>query len=185
MLHIAAIYNLPKFITILTNHDADVNMQDAHGMTALHYAASLGHQKVLFLLLHAESNLNLRNSKQQTPLILAAMNGHEHCVKALLFFAEHTHTSIDMNAQDVDGNTALHHSTQCGFEIIIDILLEYQAKATLKNNFGKIAMDYAFNSVVQKKLEDAIKYQVEELPITENEFIFIRSEDLADIFKDT
>lgn len=185
MLHVAAIYNLPKIITTLTNHDANVNIQDSNGMSPLHYAAVLGHQKVLFLLLHAESNLNLRNNKQQTPLILAAMNGHEHCVKALLFFAEHTHTSIDMNAQDSDGMTALHHSAQCGFEIILDILLEYQAKATIKNSFGKIAIDYAFNSVMLKKLEDAIKYQVEELPITEDEFVFIRSDDLADIFNDT
>jgi ankyrin repeat domain-containing protein 27 len=184
MLHIATIYNMPKILTALTNNGANINARDDSKMTALHFAASLGHQKILFLLLHAGSNVNLRNNKQQTPLILAAMNGHEQCVKALLFFAEHTHTSIDMNAQDTEGMTALHYSARCGFEMILDVLLEYEAKATIKNNFGKISLDYAFNSAVTRKLERAIKYQVEELPITESEFVFIRSDDLADVFKE-
>lgn len=185
MLHVASYYNMPKIVTLLTNHQANVDAQDVHGMSPLHYAASLGYQKILFLLLHAKSNINIKNNKQQTPLILASMNGHEQCVKALLFFAEHTHTSIDMNAQDSDGMTALHHSVLYGFEVIVDILLEYHAKGTLKSTFEKkIPLDYAFNSVIAKKLEDAVKYQVEELPITENEYIFVRSEDLADAFNE-
>lgn len=185
MLHIAALYNMPKIVSCLTNHEAHVDAQDCLGNSALHYAASMGYQKVLFLLLHAKSNLNLRNNKQQTPLILAAMNGHETCVKALLFFAEHSHSSIEMDAQDEDGLTSLHHSAQCGFEVIVDILLEYHAKGTIKSTFEKkTPLENAFNSEIAKKLEDAIKYQVEELPITESEFVFIRRDELADAFKE-
>lgn len=185
MLHIAAIYNAPKIVGQLINQGADVNAKDVDGFTPLHYASQKGYQKVLFMLLHNQNDsVNLRTNKQQTALILASMYGHEQCVKALLFFAEHMHSSIDINAQDSDGMTALHYATQCSFNGIVDNLLEYQAKVTLKNNIYKMPVDYAKNSVLKRKLEQAAKYQVEELPITESEFIFIRKEDLADIFKE-
>ncbi|XP_070491498.1 ankyrin repeat domain-containing protein 27-like [Chironomus tepperi] len=183
MLHIASAFNSARILTILTNQGADVNARDSRGYTPLHYASQKGHQKVLFLLLHNQNNsINLRTNDDQTALILASIYGHEHCVKALLFFAEHTHTALDVNSQDKDGMTALHYATQFGYDGIVENLLEYQAKATIKNNIGKIPIDYARNSIIKKKLEEAAKYQVEELPITENEFIFVRKEDLADIF---
>lgn len=185
MLHIAAAYNSPKIVSILINLGADVNAGDSCGYIPLHYASQKGYQKVLFLLLHNQNNsVNLRTNDQKTALILASMYGHEQCVKALLFFAEHTHSAIDVNSQDVDGMTALHYAVQCGFKGIVENLIEYQAKVTLKNGIGKLPLDYARCSIIREKLEDAAKYQVEELPITENEFIFVRREDLADSFNE-
>lgn len=184
MLHIAAAFNVPKMTTILMSLEADVNTRDAKGWTALHFAAAYGHQKVLFLLLHGKSNINVITNSQQTPLLLAAMNGHDCCVKALLYFADHTNLTLDLNAQDHDGNSALHHASQAGFDAIIDVLLEYQAKVTLKNNLGKIPLDYAYNLLIKSKLESAAKYQVEELPVNEQEFVFISNEDLADDLDD-
>lgn len=184
MLHIAAAYNVPKMATILMGLDADVNVRDSNGWTPLHFAAAHGHQKVVFLLLHGKSNTNAVTNSQQTPLILAAMNGHDCCVKALIYFADHISITLDLNAQDSDGNTALHHATHLGFEATIDSLLEYQAKVTIKNNLGKIPLDYAYNSLIRNKLESAAKYQVEELPVNEHEYVFISNEDLADNLDD-
>jgi hypothetical protein len=184
MLHAAALYNVPKIVSLLLVNEADVNAVDEKGFTATHYAAMRGHQKALFLLMHGSADINLKTKDEQTALIFASLNGHEHCVKALLFFCEHTHLAIDINAQDCEGMTALHYASQSGYDVIVDILLEYHAKATLKNHIGKMPLDYAYNSVIKKKLNDAVKYQVEELPITENEFVFIRKQDLADIFDD-
>ena len=184
MLHIASAFNVPKMVTVLMNLNADGNSRDSNGWTPLHYAASRGFQKVLFLLLHGKSNINAVTMYQQTPLILAAMNGHDCCVKALLYFADHTCLSLDLNAQDSDGNTALHHASLAGYDAIIESLLEYKAKVTLKNNLGKVPADYAYSSIVKNKLESAAKYQVEELPVNEQEYVFISNEDLADNLDD-
>lgn len=184
MLHIASAYNVPKMISILMNHNADVHVRDANGWSPLHHAAYRGSQKVLFLLLHGKSNINAVTQYQQTALILAAMNGHDCCVKALLYFADHTSLSLDLNAQDCDGNTSLHHASQAGYDAIVDGLLEYQAKVTLKNNLGKVPSDYAYSTVIRNRLESAAKYQVEELPVSELEYVFISNEDLADNLDD-
>lgn len=184
MLHVASAYNVPKMVSILMNLKADSSSRDANGWTALHFAASRGYQKVLFLLLHSKSYINAVTNYQQTPLILAAMNGHDCCVKALLYFADHTSLILDLNAQDSDGNSAIHHASQSGYDAIIDGLLEYKAKVTLKNNVGKTPADYAYSSVVKSKLDSAAKYQVEELPVNEQDYVFISNEDLADNFDD-
>lgn len=181
MMHIAAAFNVPKMVTILMNFGADVDCKDSNGWSALHYSAHRGHQKVLFLLLHGKSTINSITNLKQTPLLLAAMNGHDCCVKALLYFADHTCMSLDLNAQDFEGNTALIYATQAGFESIVDGLLEYRAKVSVKNNIGKIAADYAFNTAIKIKLESALKYQAEELPVNEQEYVFISNEDLADV----
>jgi ankyrin repeat domain-containing protein 27 len=180
MIHVAAAYNVPKMVTILMNLNADVDAKDLNGWTALHFAAHRGHQKVLFLLLHGKSTINSVTNLHQTPLLLAAMNGHDCCVKAMLYFADHTCLSLDLNAQDFEGNTALHYASQAGFESIVDSLLEYQARASVKNNLGKIPADYAFTTVIKNKLESALKYQAEELPVNELDYVFISNEDLAD-----
>lgn len=112
------------------------------------------------------------------------MNGHDCCVKALLYFADHASLPVDLNSQDCDGNSALHHASQAGYDSIIEVLLEYKAKVTIKNNLGKIPLDYAYSSLIRNKLESAAKYQVEELPVNEQEFVFISNDDLADNLED-
>ena len=184
MLHIASRYNVPKMASILMNLEADVNVKDSDGWGPLHFAANHGHQQVLFLLLHGKAKINAITNLQQTPLILASMNGHDCCVKAMLFFSDHTNLTLDLNAQDSEGNTALHHASQAGYDSIVDGLLEYSAKVTLKNNLSKIPLDYVHNSLIKNKLEQAAKYQVEEHPVNEQDYVFISNEDLADNLDD-
>lgn len=184
LLHIASIYNVPKMITVLMNLEANLNARDINSWTPLHHAAARGHQKVLFLLLHGKSEINSLTDDKKTALILAAMNGHDCCVKALLYFSDHSNLDIDLNAQDVDGNTAIHYASQRGYESIVDGLLEYKAKVSVKNNLNKIPLDFSFNSMIREKLEIAAKYQVEELPVNENDYVFISNEDLADNYDD-
>lgn len=182
LLHVAAFYGEPKMISILLNLNANVNaINNDDECTPLHFAAARGHQHVLFLLLHGKSDINAKTSKNQTPLHLAAMNGHECCVKALLYFAEHVKEKINLNVQDYNGNTPLHYSAQNGFDDITESLLEYTAKVNVTNNIGKTPIDYAFTTKLRSFLESTARYQFEELPVNENEYVFISNEDLADI----
>ena len=182
LLHVAAFYGEPKMISILLNLNANVNtINNDDEYTPLHFAAARGHQHVLFLLLHGKSDINAKTSKNQTPLHLAAMNGHECCVKALLYFAEHVKEKINLNVQDFNGNTPLHYSAQYGFDDITESLLEYTAKVNVTNNIGKTPIDYAFTSKLRNFLESTARYQFEELPVNENEYVFISNDDLADI----
>lgn len=166
------------------NLESNLNACDVNSWTPLHYAANAGHQKVLFLLLHGKASINAVTGEQRTALILATMGGHDCCVKALLYFSDHSNLSIDLNARDNDGNTALHYASLCGYDAIIDGLLEYKARVLVKNNLGKIPLDFAYSSAVREKLEAAAKYQVEELPVTDNDFVLISNEDLADNWDD-
>lgn len=184
MLHIASAYNVPKMITVLLGFNADVDLTDNRGWNALHHASYRGHQKVVFLLLHGNSSINIRTKDQQTALHLASMNGHDCCVKAVLYFADHKNLPVDLNAQDIEGNTALHYASQAGFEGIIESLLEYKAKVNIRNHIGKAPFDYSYSSKIKNMLETAAKYQVEEFPVSENEYVFISNEDLADNLDD-
>ncbi|CAO1408245.1 unnamed protein product [Diamesa serratosioi] len=182
LLHVAAFYGEPKMISILLNLNANVNATNVEDeCTPLHFAATRGHQHVLFLLLHGKSDINAKTSRNQTPLHLAAMNGHGCCVKALLYFAEHVKEKINLNVQDYNGNTPLHYSAQNGFDDITESLLEYTAKVNVFNNIGKTPIDYAFTSKLRNFLESSARYQFEELPVNENDYVFISNEDLADI----
>ena len=66
-----SIGTLKEIITILLNHDADINAQDALGGTALMYAAILGFTEIAELLINKGANLTLTDTAGKTALDLA------------------------------------------------------------------------------------------------------------------
>ena len=57
---------------------------------------------------------------------------------------------ISKDAVDMDGNTSLHLSSQAGqLDIIKFLILDAHADYTIKNNFGYLPCDIAFNTEVQ------------------------------------
>jgi hypothetical protein len=170
-----------ELVTHLTQVQNVKFIDKSNNWCPLHAAAAHGLQKILFLLLHSCTwDINSTTKKLETPLILAAKNGHDLCVKTLLYFAEHMHLKLRVNCQDIWGNTALHYSSKWGFDTILDSLLEYEAKTNIKNKKNKLAINYAYNAKIYHLLESADKYQVEEYPVNESEYIFLTNEDLSD-----
>ena len=49
----------------------------------------------------------------------------------------------DINAQDIEGNTALMYAAHLGFTEIVQLLIDNGADLTITNNQGKTALDYA------------------------------------------
>ena len=123
-LHIACIFGKPNVVDYLINEGADVEMIDFRGATPLHCAAQRGHQNALLLLLHAGTDINKKDNDSNTALHLASQNGHDGCVKALLFYSESVECDLEMNAQNLNGDTPLHLACRWGFSSIVQLLLE-------------------------------------------------------------
>ncbi|XP_073765700.1 E3 ubiquitin-protein ligase MIB2 isoform X3 [Danio rerio] len=82
---------------------ADVKKED--GFSALHLAALNNHRDVAEILLkEGRCDINIRNNRNQTPLQLAVTQGHMALVALLVM------EGADVNAEDEDGDTAMHTS---------------------------------------------------------------------------
>jgi hypothetical protein len=126
-------------------------------MTSLHYAASRGHQNALLLLLHAGACIDSTNNSLDTPLHLAAQNGHEGCVKALIYYAEHSRQLIDLSGRNSKGDTALHFASRWGFQGIVQILTEHGAAITVTNSRYTSPIDCAHNVHILKILQRSLQ----------------------------
>ncbi|XP_046563153.1 serine/threonine-protein phosphatase 6 regulatory ankyrin repeat subunit B-like isoform X2 [Haliotis rubra] len=121
---------------------SDVNAQDSDGNTALHFS-SLSDEphshEVIQALLKEGANVQMQNRKGQTPLHCAARNKCMECVELLLPVS-------DVNAQDTDGNTALHFSflsDEPHSHEVIQALLENGADVGIKNKKGETPLHCA------------------------------------------
>uniref|UniRef100_A0A3B5MXM9 Uncharacterized protein n=1 Tax=Xiphophorus couchianus TaxID=32473 RepID=A0A3B5MXM9_9TELE len=82
----------PETVEILLNHNAEVNLADGDGRTALSVAALCvptaaaikGYGEVASLLLERGADPGHRDNDGMTPLLLAAYEGHEDVVELLL-----------------------------------------------------------------------------------------------------
>ena len=80
------------------------------------------------------------------PLHYGALFGHVSSLKTL---AEH---GADINAQDTDGNTALHLAAQMGFENAVQFLLSVCNKR-IANKEGKLPLNMAQSSLIRNLLK--------------------------------
>lgn len=167
-LHVACLFGHPLIVDLLLCSGSNKNALDYSGSTPLHYAAARGHQNALLLLLHSGAMISIPDNDGNTPLHLASNNGHEVCVKALLYFAEHTGLKLDTNAKNVYGDTPLHHSARWGYEGIVQILLEYGGRPDVENKRHLTPMDNAHNLHVSKLLTSVNKTIHNSKPVTQD-----------------
>eukprot|EP00929_Paragymnodinium_shiwhaense_P108229 TRINITY_DN74554_c0_g1_i1.p1 TRINITY_DN74554_c0_g1~~TRINITY_DN74554_c0_g1_i1.p1 ORF type:complete len:702 (+),score=121.88 TRINITY_DN74554_c0_g1_i1:106-2211(+) len=100
-LHTAATAGYSTAVSALIDGQADLNIQDASGQTALSIAVARGHQEVARMLMAKGALVNTKDSKLNTPLHLVAMASDPSTCRALL---DH---SAEMNAVNKDGWTPL------------------------------------------------------------------------------
>ena len=68
---------------LLDREEADMNLVDSYGDTAVHYACMYDQWKSLTFLIRRGADINLENGDGETPLDLARRFGHSSCVRTL------------------------------------------------------------------------------------------------------
>lgn len=84
-LHIAILHNIEQAINILIAYaeQAQLNIRNFAGQTALHLAVLLGMSSTVRKLIDAGADINVRDNRCNTPLHLAVLNDDLSCVKMI------------------------------------------------------------------------------------------------------
>ena len=147
-LHKAASRGRSYSIKLLLQHGALVDAECDNGRRALQAACGRGHVACLReLLKHGADFKSRHNQRGLTPLQMAARGGHVNCVTALLDYG------ADINDTDVINRTALFHAvTMSRVKVIATLLAHAHCDVTIKDAFGKRAVDVARSREVKTLL---------------------------------
>jgi ankyrin repeat protein len=147
---------------LLSFSDADVNVTDTEGLSALSLACSWRFfEAVDELQKYPDINVNCKSRDGSTPFILACRSLPEEpgsgrsdalkCVRLLL-----DRTDIDINAVNSAGNTALLTATNSKFSDCVDLLLSVEGiDVNVANSQGLSALDASVSNgtaAIAKKL---------------------------------
>lgn len=132
---------------------ADVNAVSASGMSVLSYCAQSGQWDCANVLLDAGADPRIANVYGITPLHFLAGSGPNALSEIDVNDLVHKlmKAGADINAQDVDGRTALHTAARHLCMATVDALIAHGASSTIVNNQGKTALDIANLSSEQAK----------------------------------
>ncbi|MBB2486364.1 ankyrin repeat domain-containing protein [Mitsuaria sp. WAJ17] len=167
-LMLAASRDQPSFVMNLLLAGVDPNQADALGNTPLHKAIMEESERVVKLLIeHPHADVNALNQAGETPVMLAALRGRLRWVQALVqrgalineagFTALHYACSgpdngvtawlvsqgAELDARSPNGSTPLMMAAGYGSPDSADILLQAGADASLRNDKGLSAIDFA------------------------------------------
>lgn len=135
-LHWAAARNdLPKAEFLIKN-GAKVNARGDANTTPVHEAAARGSVEALEFLIQNGADVTVKNSLDWTVLHEIAANylrGDTSNDKKIIEIA--IKAGVDINAQDIYGNTALNYASYPGTEEMMDLLLEQGAGANSSLTF--------------------------------------------------
>lgn len=135
-LHRAALQGDQLLVTQWLLEGEDINRTDAQGATALLFAIFGGHKQLAAFLIKKGACVNcyLNNHCTLTPLgvaaILANANTRQEIVTLLI------ENGVDVNQQNIKGNTALHAAVEGGHLDIVMLLIQCGANIRLSNKKG-------------------------------------------------
>ena len=127
---------LTKFL--ITN-GANVNSLMQDGVSLIGYAIAQNNMDLLQILIENGANVNNTNgdSWADTPLMTASRLGLDNVVRILLT------RNADINAVDINGNTALHTAALNSQLSVVKLLLEKNPNLDIQNKVGNTALHLA------------------------------------------
>lgn len=127
-----------EVVKALLSRGADPNVKDKRGYTALSHAVEAKYDAVTDVLLNRpDLDPDSRGLNDRPVLIAFAWRNEKERVEKLLA------RGADVNAQDADGDTALHGAAQSGDVDIVGLLLDKGANPNAKNRQGGTPLMWA------------------------------------------
>ncbi|CAB0038121.1 unnamed protein product [Trichogramma brassicae] len=111
----------------------EIDARDNEGNTPLHLALYYNNNELIELLVSRGADPSLADLKGLTALHFC----HKHQIEMLFEISEEKHRTVEVNAQDNEGNTPLHLAMyNIGSEEAIESLLRHGADPNMTNNEG-------------------------------------------------
>lgn len=142
-----------KYIKLLLESGADVNIQNKYGATALIRASVWGKTGVVSILLESGADVDIQENDGNTALMSAAYDGQSKIVSLLL------ESGADVNIQDIDRQTALIWAAINGKTKIVSLLLESDADVNIQDIDGDTALKWATRENHAEIVKMLKKYQ--------------------------
>lgn len=125
---------------LMDHHGVSVmDAQDYDQQTALYSAITFDHPSIACLLIDRGVNINLANKEGTTPLMTAVRNGYDDVINKLMEKKE----KLEIDAQDLHGNTALHLAMYRNRVDIAKLLLQSGADPRIADHHGGTCLGIA------------------------------------------
>jgi uncharacterized protein len=149
----AAMRHDAKALRALLQQEADVNVPQADGATAIQWAAYYDDQEMADVLIRAGANVRAANRDGATPLYLAAINGSAPMLEKLL------NAGADPNERQPHGETPLMFAARNGNATAIRVLLDRKADVNAKESLrGTTALMWAAEQSHPEAMAELIRH---------------------------
>ncbi|MFY7993338.1 MAG: ankyrin repeat domain-containing protein [Bacteriovoracaceae bacterium] len=125
--------NYERLDQLLINGDkANLDVILPNGETLLTQILRSGNVTIARRLIEGGASINKKNRRGETPLMMAALKGYVDFMKNTLFPMR-----VDADAQDNNGDTALHFAILNSQEVAANSLIDYGAEVRITNSSKK------------------------------------------------
>ena len=135
-----------QLLQLLIDKGIDISSTDKKGNNPFHLACKGDKIENIMYFIEKGLKVGTKNHSGMNALLLAAQKGNKAIVDLLL-----SEDSLEKNAQNNIGNTALHLSCLDGNIEAIKCLIDHDCNISIQNNYGKTALDYLQNHSDKKR----------------------------------